>query len=89
MLISDYWFPAAHLDHYYATPNRHNLLAFGSLNNIHQFAWLNQQRPRLQKGSDAYFIYPTNYYGPPAPGLRNQFLRVEDSPGDSPIPEWK
>jgi hypothetical protein len=79
ILIADYWFPAGHLDHYAALPYHHNLLAFGPLNNIHHFAWLNQRRPRLNHGSDAYFIYPSNYYGPPDPSLRKDFVRVEDS----------
>ncbi len=78
-IISDYWFPAGHLDHYYASPYHHNLLVFGSVNEIHQFAWLNQRRPRLAPGSDAYFIYTTNYYGPPRITLRNLFAHVEDS----------
>ncbi|HEY4937284.1 MAG TPA: glycosyltransferase family 39 protein [Puia sp.] len=78
-IISDYWFPAGHLDHYYGIPNHRNLLAFGPINNIHQFAWLNQRRPRLSKGSDAYFIYPSNYYGPPDQKLKNEFMKVDDS----------
>jgi 4-amino-4-deoxy-L-arabinose transferase-like glycosyltransferase len=78
-IISDYWFPAGHLDHYYAIPYHHNLLAAGPINDIHHFAWLNQRRPQLQKGSDAYFIYPSNYYGPPKVSLKNDFTRVEDS----------
>jgi Dolichyl-phosphate-mannose-protein mannosyltransferase len=78
-IISDYWFPAAHLDHYYGIPFRHNLLAFGPINDIHHFAWLNWRRPRLGRGSDAYFIYPSNYYGPPNGKLRNEFASVEDS----------
>ena len=79
ILISDYWFPAGHLDHYYCRPYQHNLLAFGPLQNIHHFAWLNQRRPRLTKGTDAYFIYPTNYYGPPDVKLKNDFSSIEDS----------
>jgi hypothetical protein len=78
-IISDYWFPAAHLDHYYGVPYHHNLLVFGPVYNIHHFAWLNWRRPRLARGSDAYFIYPTNYYGPPDAFLKNEFIRVEDS----------
>lgn len=78
-LISDYWFPAGHLDHYYGIPYHHNLLVFGPLNDIHHFAWLNQRRPRLKPGSDAYFIYPSNYYGPPRPGLKTEFAQVGDS----------
>lgn len=78
-IISDYWFPAGHLDHYYAIAYHHNLLVMGPLYDIHHFAWLNQRRPRLLKGSDAYFIYPSNYYGPPNASLRNDFHLVEDS----------
>jgi hypothetical protein len=79
MIISDYWFPAGHLDHYYGIPYHHNLLALGPLNDIHHFAWMNQRRPGLKKGSDAYFIYPSNYYGPPKVSLKNDFTLVEDS----------
>lgn len=79
IIISDYWFPAGHLDHYGGVPFHHNLIAFGSLNDIHHFAWLNQIRPRMVKGSDAYFIYPSNEYGPPAPALRNKFEYTDDS----------
>jgi len=78
-ILSDYWFPAAHLDHYFGIPYHHNLLAFGPLQDIHHFAWLNQRRPRLKSGSDAYFIYSSNYYGPPKPSLKNVFNLVEDS----------
>ena len=79
MLISDYWFPAGHLDHYIGQPAHINLVAMGPLKDIHHFAWLNQRRPPLKKGDDAYFIYPSNYYGPPKDSLRNRFRSVEDS----------
>jgi hypothetical protein len=78
-ILSDYWFPAGHLDHYYGIPYHHNLLAMGPVNDIHHFAWLNQRRPGLKRGSDAYFIYPSNYYGPPKVSLKNDFALVEDS----------
>jgi hypothetical protein len=78
-ILSDYWFPAAHLDHYYGIPYHHNLLALGPVNDIHHFAWLNRRRSPLKKHSDAYFIYPSNYYGPPKVSLINDFALVEDS----------
>ena len=68
-----------HLDHYDGIPCHHNLLVSDPVNDIHHFAWLNQRRLRLKKGSDAYFIYPSNYYGPPKVSLKNEFDRVEDS----------
>jgi hypothetical protein len=78
-MISNYWFPAGHLDHYLCIPNDHNLFAFGPLNNIHHFAWLDWRRPRIARGSDAYFIYPSNYYRPPDAALKSKFVLVEDS----------
>jgi hypothetical protein len=54
-------------------------LAIGPVNDIHHFAWLSQRRPQLKKGSDAYFIYPSNYYGPPNVSLKNDFSRIDDS----------
>jgi hypothetical protein len=78
-IISDYWFPAAHLDYYLARPLNMHLMAVGKLTDIHHYAWLNLKRPVLKTGSDAYFIYPSNYYGPPRTQLRNYFRRVDDS----------
>ncbi len=78
VIISDYWFPAGHLDHYCAVPFHRNLIAFGNLNSIHHFAWLNKIRPRLINGTDAYFIYPTNEYGPPKAKLKKAFRTVGD-----------
>ncbi|MBS1599368.1 MAG: glycosyltransferase family 39 protein [Bacteroidetes bacterium] len=79
MLIADNWFPAAHLDYYLAQPMHVNLFAVGKLTDIHHYAWLNKERPELQKGMDAYFIYPSNYYGPPRDQLKKYFRRVDDS----------
>ena len=78
-IISDYWFPAAHLDHYVAQPHQMNLLAIGPLQDIHHYAWLNTHRRQMKAGDDAYFIYPSNYYGPPKPSLTYCFERTEDS----------
>jgi hypothetical protein len=79
MILSDFWYPGAHLDYYVARPNRIGFMAVGRINDIHQYAWLNQQRPPLRFGDDAYFIYPSNYYGPPKPELKQFFGQVDDS----------
>jgi hypothetical protein len=78
-VLSDYWFPAGHLNYYFCRPYHRDLLVVGPLNNIHHFAWMNQRAPRLPKGTDAYFIYPSNYYGPPDSALRRNFAYTEDS----------
>ncbi len=78
-ILSDYWFPAAHLDYYVAKPLHVNVMAVGKLRDIHHYAWLNKERPALQIGADAYFIFPSNYYGPPRDELKKFFRRVDDS----------
>jgi 4-amino-4-deoxy-L-arabinose transferase-like glycosyltransferase len=78
-ILSDFWYPGAHLDFYVARPNQIPFLAIGRMNDIHHYAWLNEERPFLEPGADAYFIYPSNYYGPPKQGLKNYFYRVDDS----------
>ena len=78
-IISDDWFPAAHLDYYLARPLGINMVAIGKLRDIHHYAWLNQERPALMPGDDAYFIYPSNYYGPPRVQLKLYFTQVDDS----------
>jgi len=49
LIISDYWFPAAHLDYYIAQPLHIQLMAVGKLTDIHHYAWLNKERPDCLK----------------------------------------
>ncbi|ANH79680.1 hypothetical protein A8C56_00645 [Niabella ginsenosidivorans] len=72
-IVSDYWFPAAHFNWYLADKDHYPFMAVGALNNIHQFAWLNQQRPGLTTGADAYYITVSNYYRAPEKALTNSF----------------
>lgn len=61
-LVTNKWFPAAHLDYYVAMPLGVNLLAIGDTNDIHQYVWLNQIRRTIKLGDDAYAIVPSNNY---------------------------
>jgi hypothetical protein len=79
MMLSDFWYPSAHLDYYVGRPNRIGFMAVGRMNDIHQYAFLNEHRPGLRFGEDAYFIYPSNYYGPPKDELKRYFGMVDDS----------
>jgi len=72
-LMSDYWFPAAHMDYYVATPRGIPFLAIGELNNIHHYAWLNRRRKFLKQGDDAYLVIVSNYYNLPSNSLVQQF----------------
>lgn len=78
-LVSDYWFPAAHIDYYVARPNKMNFIAIGELPAIHHYAWLNRERPFLQRGDDVYFITVSNFYSPPSDKLV-QLFAISDKP---------
>jgi hypothetical protein len=63
-LISNKWFPAAHLDFYIATPHHKKLIVLGDISDIHKYAWINLKRGKNAKKYDAYLIslstQPTN-----------------------------
>jgi len=64
-IISWRWFPAAHLDYYVGRPIGKNVLAIGSLERIHKYAWINKQRGDFWLGMDAYFItFDTDFEDP-------------------------
>jgi 4-amino-4-deoxy-L-arabinose transferase-like glycosyltransferase len=60
VLLTNQWFPGGHLEFYMSRPSGIPLIAVGSLQNLHQFAWLNKERKPLFLGADAYVIVPSN-----------------------------
>lgn len=60
-LICNKWFPGGHLNFYIARPNKLNMVGIGNLKDIHHFYWLNQVRPKIKNGDDAYIIAPSNF----------------------------
>jgi 4-amino-4-deoxy-L-arabinose transferase-like glycosyltransferase len=62
VIISNKWFPAAHIDYYIALPLQKDVIAIGDTSDIHQYAWINKERKILQAGDDAYCIVPSNNY---------------------------
>ncbi|HVX24731.1 MAG TPA: hypothetical protein VHB70_00210, partial [Parafilimonas sp.] len=77
VILSNKWFPAAHLDYYVARPLHMKLYAFGPLFDIHNFAWLNKENGALKKGDDAYYISPSNYSSVPDSSVINSFSLTE------------
>ena len=61
-IICNKWFPASHIDYYVAMPLQKELVAIGDTNDIHQYAWINNERSKLKAGDDAYCIVPSNNY---------------------------
>lgn len=64
-IISFRWFPAANLDYYFAKPASTQVLAIGSLERIHKYAWINKDRGGFKKGMDAWFITSSRDYKSP------------------------
>jgi 4-amino-4-deoxy-L-arabinose transferase-like glycosyltransferase len=79
VLLSNKWFPAAHINYYLAYPLHMKLYAFGPLFDIHNFAWLNQINGQIKQGTDAYYIAPSNYFSDPTKSFSNNFKIIETS----------
>ncbi len=60
-IVSNKWFPAAHIEYYIARPTHTSVVGVGNINDLHNFAWLNQAGRDLNKGDDALTIIPSNY----------------------------
>ncbi len=60
-MVCNKWFPAAHIEYYVARPQHTYVVGVGTLDDLHNFAWLNKARVDLQPGEDALCIVPSNY----------------------------
>ena len=76
ILISK-WFPAGHILFYTARPIQKQVIAVGAIEDVHKFAWLNQDQPSLQIGQDAYFIQPSNLPFNPTNSILPYFEKME------------
>lgn len=63
-IISDNWFPAAHLDHYIAYPLDIKLVALGSIERIHKYYWINKCRDISKTDRIFYITDSRNYHDP-------------------------
>lgn len=71
------WFPGGHLYFYLARPLKMRTVGHGTLKDLHKFAWLNQHEGYIEKGEDAYFVVPSNYYVDPFTLYGEDFERIE------------
>ncbi len=63
-IISDKWFPAAHIDFYIAHPLKIDLLVFGDLAAAHKYFWINKTR-KISPDDRIYFITSSQHYFDP------------------------
>jgi 4-amino-4-deoxy-L-arabinose transferase-like glycosyltransferase len=78
VLLTYNWFPAAHLDYYYAYAHRLKLYALGAPNNQHQYQRINALRGSIPRGATAYYITTSHYHKPPNEALLGRFARTSE-----------
>ena len=59
------WFPAANIEYYVASRTGQEVYAFGSLERIHKYAWINDINGYLKPGTDAYYLGFSDDYRDP------------------------
>ena len=63
-LVCDKWFPAAHIQMYVTNALPIQVIGYGSIEDIHQYHWLNKQKMvQTSDSMDLYYIVPSNYFG--------------------------
>lgn len=72
-IISDNWFPAAHIDQYIARPLKSSFFVLGDVEKIHQYQWVNAARGGWPNADSAILIMPSNYYKEPSTLFQHTF----------------
>lgn len=60
-ILSNKWFPAAHIDHYIADHLGLKVVVPGVIEDIHQYKWLNEKLSGWNDSVYLYVILPSNY----------------------------
>lgn len=76
-LLTHNWFPGAHIDKYYAIPNKRNLYVFGAPDRQHHYMFIHPLRGQPVLNSDALYISTSNYLAEPDQNLKKLFLSVD------------
>jgi len=78
-IISPKYFPGTEIDYYVARPLEMKVLQYGTLENIHKYAWINKSRGQLKKGEDAYMISTSNWSKDPFEYYGDNFEKIVPS----------
>ncbi len=79
VLIGNKWFPLANYEYYAARPMNMNVLALGSLEDIHKYEWINKERGGFQLGMDAYYLTNSRLYNEPGQIFYEYFNKIAAS----------
>jgi hypothetical protein len=73
-VISNKWFPAAHIDFYMAYPFNIDLLVSGDIGEAHKYYWINQTR-KINPGDKVYYITSSQQFNDPET-LTEKFSKI-------------
>ncbi len=74
-IISNRWYPAAHIDYYIARPNKMKVYGVGTLKDIHKYYWINKQYPAL--GNRVLYITDSRNFIDPTKLYNNEYSQIE------------
>jgi len=83
-ILSYRWFPAAHLEYYVAKPAGKVVLASGTLDAIHKYAWINRIHGGFHLNSDAWYITSSRDFRDPR-SIRSLYYERIMPPDTIPI----
>ncbi len=73
------WFPAANFDYYIARKTGNRVYALGTLDRIHKYHWINQERGNIPIGMDVYYITLSDDYEDPQKLYGDLFTVIQPS----------
>jgi 4-amino-4-deoxy-L-arabinose transferase-like glycosyltransferase len=76
-IVTFRWFPAANLDYYVARHTNKVVLAYGPLESIHKYDWINKYRGGFKEGMDAYYVTTSRDYKDPNEVFNGHFRQIE------------
>ncbi|SEB37265.1 Dolichyl-phosphate-mannose-protein mannosyltransferase [Tenacibaculum sp. MAR_2009_124] len=72
-IVSDKWFPAAHIDYYIARRNNMNVYGVGELTDIHKYYWVNKELPTIENKKEYLYITDSRNFRNPEDVYINKY----------------
>ncbi len=79
-IITSKWFPAAHIDFYYAQKRNIKLFALGPIDQIHKYWWINQRRGPICNNSRFFYITSSAGYKHPSYLINDKYFTSSAHP---------
>lgn len=86
VIITHNWFPAGHLDYYFARPAGRKLFVVGKSTRQHEYIKINALRGAIAAGNSAWYITASNYFKPPKENILRSF---ESASSADTVPVFK